>query len=229
MIKRINFFIVLCLSSLLFPCISVSAGEPNRPDVKKYFDFEKETKINEVMNLKSQQSFEKLRDIEFLMNDDFLHKTIFKAFDHRRADGINLAINCLKLPDTSATGARVSGKVSNFYIAKKILEVFPDDSIPRLLNLYKTGNAITRGNIVKASGMIAGGQSIRMLLINALEDKAFSDPEDPELDGPPLRVCDVAYNQLVLRYRIKNVLRTIGTGLSTETRDYHINILKQKL
>ena len=25
-----------------------------------------------------------------------------------------------------------------------------------------------------------------------------------------MRICDLAYNQLVLRYRIKNVLRTIG-------------------
>jgi hypothetical protein len=181
------------------------------------------------MNLRSTDAFEKLKDIEFFMNNDYLHKAIFKAFDHRKAEGIDLVVSCLQSPDASATGFRPSGKISSFYIAKKILEIFPDDAVPALMNLYKTGNAITRGNVINASGMVAGGQPIRALLINALEDKEFCELENPELDGQPLRVCDVAYNQLVLRYHIKNVLRTIGNGYRTKIRDYHINILKQKL
>ena len=44
-----------------------------------------------------------------------------------------------------------------------------------------------------------------------------------------MRICDVAYNQLVLRYRIKNVLRTIGPIYRPENRDYHISVLKGRL
>ena len=42
----------------------------------------------------------------------------------------------------------------------------------------------------------------------------------------PLRVCDVAYNLIVLHYGIQNVLRTIGTVHRIEVRDYHIDKLK---
>lgn len=44
-----------------------------------------------------------------------------------------------------------------------------------------------------------------------------------------MRICDLAYNQLVLRYRLKNVLRTIGPVHRIETQDSHIEILKGKL
>lgn len=229
MFKKIKFSILFILSCLLLPTVSIDAGEPQRPDVQMYFDFAKEAKINEIMNLKSHESFEKLRSIEFFMNDDLLHKAIFKAFNHRSKEAIDLAVSHLKSPDTSFKGAGEQRRVSSYYVAKKILEVFPEDSVSKLLTLYKEGDAVTRGNVIRVSGKIAGGQEIRNLLISALDDKAFCEPDDPELDGKPLRVCDVAYNQLVLRYQIRNVLRTIGNGYKTEIRDYHINILKQRI
>ncbi len=68
------------------------------------------------------------------------------------------------------------------------------------------------------------------ILIEALNDKSIgSDEETGETDGEPMRVCDLAYNQLVLRNEITGVLRTLGPIHRIEVRDYHIEILKSKL
>jgi len=73
---------------------------------------------------------------------------------------------------------------------------------------------------------VAGGQEIKHLLIEALDDVASYGELAPDDMGEPLRVCDMAYNQLVLRYSIRNVHRTIGPGNIIETRDQLIDILK---
>ena len=57
-------------------------------------------------------------------------------------------------------------------------------------------------------------------------DKSVCEEKLPESVGDPLRVCDVAYNQIVLHFEIQNVLRTIGTVHRIEVRDYHIDKLK---
>jgi hypothetical protein len=76
---------------------------------------------------------------------------------------------------------------------------------------------------------MAGGQSIRELLIDALDDEAFCEDTDPESIGKPLRICDVAYNQLVIRYKIKKVQRVIGSIHAIDMRNQHIRILKDIL
>ncbi len=42
---------------------------------------------------------------------------------------------------------------------------------------------------------------VRSILTNALDDKQFCEEELPDSMGDPLRVCDVAYNQIVLHFR----------------------------
>ncbi len=76
---------------------------------------------------------------------------------------------------------------------------------------------------------MAGGDVIRLLLIEALDDDTSCEDRLPETVGEPLRICDVAYNQLVLRYNIKGVLRTIGTVHNLEAREYHIQKLMDLL
>jgi hypothetical protein len=66
----------------------------------------------------------------------------------------------------------------------------------------------------------------RYVLMNALEDKSVCEENFSDSVGEPLRVCDVAYNLIVLHYQVKDVLRTIGTVHRIEVRDYHIDLLK---
>jgi hypothetical protein len=98
-----------------------------------------------------------------------------------------------------------------------------------LVELYGRSDGITRGNIVQAASRIGGGEVIGKLLAGALADQSVC--EDPELitGGSALRVCDAAYNQLVLRHKVKGVLRTISSVYPIPVRDYHIGVLKTKL
>jgi len=214
-----------CLASL----VSISgAFEPQKPDVSRVFDNKKEDVINKTSTLSSAEVLERLKGVDFLLEDEFLSKAIYKSFQHRRNEGIDLSLQILSLPKKDFVNGKEVHRANDLYIGKKVFEVFPEQSIPRLLKLYATGDATTRGNVIRVSGGLVGPE-ITALLVNALDDKTFCDPEDPEIDGRPLRICDVAYNQLVLRYRIKNVLRTIGPIHRPENRDYHIAVLKGRL
>ena len=88
---------------------------------------------------------------------------------------------------------------------------------------------MTKANIIRVSGGVSGGPEIRQLLIQALSDTTFCEEETPDSVGERMRICDVAYNQLVLRYGIRNVLRTISPAHRINNRDYHISILKGML
>lgn len=230
MMKRKNNFFVIFLAAgcLLFLIRSAAASEPRRPEVNRTFDMKKEQKIDRISTRSAGEAFEELKDVEFLADEEMLNKAIFKTFVGRKEEGVALSLQKLSLPETEYVNGRKVHRTSDIHLARKIAEVFPDESVPALLDLYGKGDATTRGNIVRAVGRVAG-ETARNLLLWALDDKTISDKEDPEVDGPPMRICDLAYNQLVLRYRIKNVLRTIGPLDRIETRDYHINLLKGRL
>jgi len=214
-----------CLVSLL---ASAWASEPSRPDVNRTFDPKKEEKINQISARPPREAFEKFKDVDFLANADFMNKAVYRTFRQKKAEGIDLALETLSLPVSEHIEGETVYRVRDLRVAKAILAVFPEDSVPRLLALYGNGDPITKGNIVRVSGSLAGPE-VRNFLISALDDKTFSGPEDPEVDGPPMRICDLAYNQLVLRYRVKNVVRAIGPVHRIETRDAHIEILKGEL
>lgn len=226
---KYNVAIILTISFLVLLITPVNAAEPQRPDVNHAFDFEKEAKINEVSGLAPEGAFERLKGVDFVTNEDLLHKAIFKTFEHRKAEGIALALGYLGLPVMEIKNGKLVNRTGDFYVAKKILEIFPSESVDALLMLYKKGDAVTKGNVIRASGKIAGGQPIRNLIIKALDDKTFCEKENLEMGGEPLRVSDVAYNQLILRYRVENVRRSIGNADTIKVRDSHIDILKKRL
>ncbi|OGW55641.1 MAG: hypothetical protein A2Y81_01050 [Nitrospirae bacterium RBG_13_43_8] len=220
--KRIILTMTLMILVLVSGMSFAAAVEPKKPAVDRVFDVEKEAKIKETASLSTHKAFERLKGADFMVNEDLLNKAIYQSFRQRKGEAISLSLNYLKSPVTVS-------RSDDFYVAKKVLQVFPDEAIGKLKKLYQAGDATTKGNVIRAVGNLAGGPDIQDLLISALEDKTVSGEEDPEVAGDPLRICDEAYNQLVLRYKVKNVLRTIGTGHRVEVRDYHIGILKDKL
>ena len=112
----------------------------------------------------------------------------------------------------------------------RFFEVFPNESIPAILKAYESSDSATKVNIIMAIGDIEdnGSRLIKRLLLTALEDKTELDQDKSEITGEPMRICDYAYNQLVYRYRITKVLRSIGNFLSIETRNDHIEKLKNR-
>lgn len=226
--KRIAILILFVYAFLGFSAFA-SAEEPTRPRVDRIFDPKKEAKIRQLENRSLKETFERLRDADFFANEDFLNKGIHKAFGFRKREAISFAIGYLRSSQRTGGPKERREQIRDLYVAKKILQVFPEEAVNDLQDLYRMGDPITRRNVLYAAGKMADGQAVKNMLIEALDDKSFSEESDPEMVGEPLRICDVAYNQLVLRYRIKNVLRAIGNTHRIELRDYHIDILKDLL
>ena len=204
------------------------AFEPSKPEVDRVFNEKKEALIIRTSALSPEEAFDRLKGVEFLGEDEFTAKAVYQSFRNRKNDGIDLSLRLLALPRVEIVNGQEVNRINDYYVAKKIFEVFPQESAPRLLKLYASGDATTRGNIIRASGNVAGPE-IGALLVNALNDKTYAEAENSEVDGVPMRICDLAYNQLVPRHKVKNVLRAIGPNLRLENRDYHISMLKGRL
>jgi hypothetical protein len=204
---------------------------PERPAVDYSFDFEQEARIQEMAGFTPGEVFESLKETDFMVNENLLNKSVYKALGHRKKAAVDMALDKLRSPVIRRIGGETVSRHADFIVAKKILEVFPDKAANRLPGLYSRGDITTKINVLNVSGRIAGEGAIRNMLLKALDDGTFSDSEEDqeEVAGMPLRICDIAYNQLILRYKIKNVLRTIGTVHAIEIRDYHIEVLKYKL
>jgi hypothetical protein len=221
------------MSVLVFsnPGIIAFAAESVKIDVSYTLDAEKEKIIRDLGALPVHQAFKRLKRSDILSNEKFLNKAVFYAFQNRRSTAVAFALNAMQqqLYSYTADGRPINRGV-NVYIAGKVFAMFPGESISPLVRQYQRGDAITRANIIRASGAIADHPRIGQLLITALNDKAFYEREEGfESVDMPMRVCDHAYNQIVLHYQIKSVLRTISPVQRVETRNYHIDILKNIL
>jgi len=205
------------------------ARQAERPGVVAGLDPKREAGARQWARLPPGGLFEALKRPEVIQDEAFSHAIVLAALGDRQAAAIALALRQMPLPLIERTEAGRISKIRGYIVARRILEAFPEQSVAPLLEAYSRGDLVTKGNIVRALGKISGGDAIRNLLLGALADQRFCEGEDTLSGGTPLRLCDVAYNQLVLRYRIKGVLRTISPAYSIEARDYHIGLLKAKL
>jgi hypothetical protein len=176
-----------------------------------------------IANLKSlsiADIFEKLCEGNYIANVKLSEKAIAEVFAGFEENAVDYALNLLQSPSQNST---------KLVVAKRILAQFADLSASKLMISYPQLDESVNANIISSAGPLAFKPAIRDMLIEALDDKNFNYDNNSELVGEPLRICDIAYNQLVLNLNIKDVLRTIRTGMPVETRDYHISVLKAKL
>jgi hypothetical protein len=206
-----------------------NAQQAESPSVVGGLDPSREAQARHWARLPPVRVFDALKRPEVIQDEPFSHAIVLAALGERRAEAIALALRQMPLPLIERTDEHRLSKIRGLIAARRILEAFPEQSLGPLLEAYARGDLVTKGNIVRALGKISGGEAIRNLLLGALADQGFCEGEESISGGTPLRVCDVAYNQLVLRYKIKGVLRTISPSHSIEARDYHIGVLKAKL
>lgn len=208
-----------------FICLMVGmahADEPGRPRIDQIFSPEKEARINQLAGYSLEDAWEGLKSDDFISEEDYLNKAVHVAFAAKSGDAVEMALRYVRSGSVQkdAEGAR------NLYMARKICEVFPDEALEPLLDLYNNGGPKIRKNVIYVLGQLAGGEPVRALLVHALDDTAYCEDVSDESVGDPLRVCDVAYNQLIIRYNIQDVLRVIGTLHKLEVRDFHIQKLR---
>jgi len=177
----------------------------------------------------TQQVFARLADEELIGDEESSRNAVVAAFDRRRAEGIAMALERVTSPAVEASPGRTRSRARDLIVARRILAAFPDESMPSLLDLNARGNAEIKGNVIRAAGRVDRDPRALRLLRSALEDKSVCEELSPEAMGEPLRVCDVAYNQLVLRSAVKGVLRTISSTHSIAVREYHIGVLRARL
>ena len=216
--------ITMVLTGIICPgfCIADNWGSVDYSEIQA----KKEAKIKALVSMDAQRAFEELQKPSFMSDRKGLKGAIRTGFKNR--EGLAVAI-ALKTVESIQSDEGEPGQGKRFYISKMVLATFPYKSIAALNRMYRISDSSTKGNVIKVLGSMPKEGQVEHLLVAALDNKAFCEEEDPEIVGYPLRVCDVAYNQLVLRHRIKGVLRTIGTSHRMEVRDYHINVLKKQL
>lgn len=185
--------------------------------------------IAEMNSLPVPQILDQLEDVNYT-DDDLMTNAIAGSLSNKEQQAIDQSMQRIKSFDTKNNKPFSYRKSRDFYVSKKVLNFFADVSKDKLIAEYNNNNdPIIRGKIVNASGEMTDMQSIRNMLIKALDDKSTCQSADPEITGWPLRVCDAAYNQFILNDNYEDMLRAIGTGLPIEDREYHINLLKQRL
>lgn len=227
---KMNRIVLLAVFFGIMAAAAFGAEEPRKPVVDYPLDPDKEVKVQQLAGLKPKEAFERLKDIDLVTDEPALNKAIFTAFNQRKQRAIDIALEYLKLSRIGSDAERLMTRNTDLFVAKKIVQVFSDDAVPRLLDLYKKGDTITRANIIRVSGSLAGGEAIRRLLVEALDDTSpVEENAHPEAIGDPLRICDLAYNQLLLRDEMSDIPRTIGTTHGVEKRDESIEILKGRV
>lgn len=216
----------ICL--ILLVCGMVDAKEPRPPEVSKTFSPEKEKRISDMERLNVSECFEQLKALDFLLDSDFSDKAAYKCFKNRKAEAIEYAIDQLRQPAYRVNGEAV---IPNYdqYVAKTVLKVFATEAEGLLFKAYKEGSAETRANALYVMGPMAGSKA-KNLLIEALGDKTVYEETYPGMEGKPLRVCDMAYNQLRLRYadELVDLPRTIANVHRIETRDSYIDEMRSR-
>ena len=198
----------------------------------KYTIHGKAHAAEEPVNLQDMEIsdvFHLLCDDKYLYNKKRMKKLVNQAFKNRQESVIEHAIAILDEPMNIGEGEWL---VSNyqFRVAEEVLISLNKKALRRMLEKYEISDSLTKGNIIHVvSKFDNNDRRIRDLLSNALEDNSFCEEEDDTIGGTPLRVCDVAYNELVLRYDIQEVPRTIGSIHRVTVRDEQIKNLKKIL
>ena len=198
--------------------------QTDSPQVDQQFSMEKEKRIKELETMGLYSALEVLSSPEFLSEEEYLDEAIYRAFKNRTEEVIEYMMKVVQ----STKSAKNNEGINNLYLAKRIFQIFPDASLNRLIDLYMNTGAEIRANVIYIIGDMDGGKAVDALLIEALYDTSVCQEATGESLGEPLRICDMAYNQLVIRYSLKGVLRTIGTGHSINVRDYHIGELQSR-
>ena len=226
------------LRKILIEIVVISMGlcsvghaftEPARPNTNVTLERYQEYEVSQLVREDVEGAFSRLKGDAFQHDPQLLRKAVHEAFKDRPQQAVRYALGRVASRAPSKEAAVWNRGAADEVVGRNILEIFPEVTAEMLPEAFYDGTAFARGNLIRVAGMIAGGETVRALLIDALNDVDFCEPELPEMAGLPMRVCDVAYNQLVLRYQIPDVLRTIGISHGISARDHHIDQLRQIL
>ena len=182
-----------------------------------------------LSSLAVAEAFEKLKDPSYFVDSKVLEKAVQAAFSGRQPEAISFAMNALRVPRIQVVDGKRINRFADLRVAKNIFLQFQDEAIIVLVKEFHKGAPVLRCNIIQMLGAMGQQKKAREILVSALNDTAMCEDELAEGEGISMRVCDEAYNQLILRKHTKGTLRSIGPVHKVEDRNYHIGILKNNL
>lgn len=170
----------------------------------------------------------RLRSPEYLASAALLRLAARTGYERRPSEGLAMAIGVLTDLAASPLAADARTRTTQserWAVARAVLTAFPEAAVPRLIELYDGGDAVTQGLVLQAMGPIDDDGAVDAVLLAALEDRRPCDRGAGESLGEPLRLCDVAYNQIVLRHGLRGVQRVLGSSHRIAVRDDQIATL----
>ena len=218
---------VFGLLALLANLVIADASDPGIH--QQTINREEASRVANLADLTTPEVFRELKKPDYLTDRALSRQAVLAALGYRRSEAMDMAADYLKEPLIEVIDGQWVDRGREFAVARLVIEAFPGEAAPALVSLYRAGDSITRGNIVRMAGGIDGGIQIESMLMHALDDRSAAEEALPEQSGESMRVCDLAYNQIVHRHKIRNLLRTIGPNHNIATRDHHIEILKGHL
>jgi|GEM_PF-382130 len=187
--------------------------------------------VKEVLSVPLDDRMRELVDPAFKDQSRLLLSDIPRAFEGKKDEAISRAIESLRYPEGFSANGNTSLEGGGILLARGLFEAFSGEAVDPVLRAYEGGTITLRGNLLLSAGrLLHDDRRVKELLLSALLDHRFAEEaEDEAEEGTPMRLCDLAYNQIVLHLEIPGVLRTLGPIHSLETRDDHIGILKGEL
>jgi hypothetical protein len=190
------------------------------------FTMDQERTIVELKGLQVAESFQRLTGDEFITDPKLMEAAVLELYGNDSVEAIEVALNSLREPYARIQNGEARIRNDEVYVAKKVLETFPEISRIRFVEMYTAADPIVKGNLLRAGGSLAGDNRIHELLVAALKDTTPAEPEEIQELGLPMRLCDLAYNQLMLEHRFKGIPRTLGSSHSLTARDLSIQEMK---
>jgi hypothetical protein len=187
------------------------------------------TDTSALSKLSVKDAFDNLKKDDYIFDQALFAQATNSAFAQRKSEAIGAGISVLRSPRVALINGKKTVRTDEFRVAKMIFQQFPAESLSALEKEFTGAGPVLKSNILMVLPVFGNGRSTDDMLIKALDDTRDCEEVYPGDEGIPLRVCDIAYNELVLLWQAKDVLRTIGVIHRIEMRDYHIGILKTKL
>jgi len=131
----------------------------------------------------------------------------------------------LRRPMADVVAGRVVDRTREVFMARRILKAIGEPALQRLLQLSGTDDPFFKRNMLYALSDFDRREAIE-ILIAALDDRDQCKKVMPETFRRPLRVCDEAYNLLVLKLSPPDLRAPLGQAHTLNQRDERVAAFK---
>lgn len=127
----------------------------------------------------------------------------------------------LRHPTTDVVSGRVIDRTREVFMARQVLKAMGEPALQRLLELSAAEDPFFKRNILYALSDFDRQEAID-ILVTALDDRSQCKKVTPETFRRPLRVCDEAYNLLVLKLSPPGLRAPLGQVHTLDQRDERV-------